>query len=175
MPGKTNRILAASALDSSGLIFPWTRKYPGIFWLWGFLVLSLLLHVTGFYLFQVVYPSSGRVEPFPARVLILDSSNPDNASLLQELNDRLVFLRPASEGSESRKNVDDFSVSFKPSFVNRVPLFRKPGRSQNEVDWSLPRAVSLFPPFSIGGSADLAPATTKLSDKGNLTNEEEVK
>jgi hypothetical protein len=83
MPGKANRSLAASADDAERLIFFWNRRNPGVFWLWGFLVLSLLLHAAGFYLFQVVYPSSGRLEPFPARVLILDEKNASNAVLLQ--------------------------------------------------------------------------------------------
>ncbi len=126
MPGKANKHLAASVPEGDTLVFPWTRRHPGIFWLWGFLVLSLLLHIAGFYLFQVVYPSSGRLEPFPAQVLILDKKNAANSVLLQELDDRLVFLQPASTESESRRGVDDFTVSFQPSFADHSPPFREP-------------------------------------------------
>jgi len=126
MPGKANRHLAACADDGDPFLFSWVRRHPGMFWWWGFLVLSLLLHAAGFYLFQVVYPSSGRLEPFPAQVLILDKKNAANSVLLQELDDRLVFLQPASTDSESRKGIGDFPVSFQPSFADRTPPFREP-------------------------------------------------
>ncbi len=116
-------------------------------------MLSLLLHATGFYLFQVVYPSPGRLEPFPARVLILDGKNASNAALLQELNDRLVFLQPASSGSESRKTIDDFAVSFRPSFAGRVPPFRNPvdekKKSELSAEMTLPGKLSIFPSFRL--------------------------
>lgn len=151
MPGKANRRLADTVDDAEGFVFFWNRRSTGSFWLWGFLVLSLLLHTTGFYLFQVVYPSPGRLEPFPARVLILDGKDASNAVLLQELNDKLVFLQPASSGSESRKTIDDFSVSFKPSFADRVPPFRGPVSEEKKSELSdataLPGEISVLPPF----------------------------
>ncbi len=153
MPGKANRKLAASAEDADGFLFSWSRKHPGTFWLWGFLILSLLLHATGFYLFQVVYPSSGRVEPFPSRVLILDEKNPANAILLQELNDRLAFLQPASNGAPGRKKLSDFSVSFRPSFLNRNPPFKKPTTEKSNkikaAAMDLPAQSTIFPPFNL--------------------------
>jgi len=154
MPGKANRRLATTVDDAEGFVFFWNRRSPGSFWLWGFLVLSLLLHATGFYLFQVVYPSPGRLEPFPARVLILDGKNASNAALLQELNDRLVFLQPASSGSESRKTIDDFAVSFRPSFAGRVPPFRNPvdeknNKSELSAEMTLPGKLSIFPSFRL--------------------------
>ena len=151
MPGKANRSLPTDTEDKDRLVFSWRRRPQGGFWLWGFLVLSLLLHVAGFYMFQVVYPSSGRLEPFPARVLILDEKNAANAVLLQELNDRLVFLQTASAGSEGRKSIDDFAVSFRTSFANRVPPFRKPlaigQKTETSEAMKLPEKLSSFPPF----------------------------
>jgi len=151
MPGKANRSLPTSLDDKDELVFSWRRRPPGGFWLWGFLVLSLLLHASGFYLFQVVYPSSGRLEPFPARVLILDNKNAANGTLLQELNDRLVFLQPASTDSESRKSIDDFTVSFRPSFANRTPPFRKPTLKKEESNTPpekvSPDKLSVYPIF----------------------------
>lgn len=173
MPGKANRSLPTSVGDKEALIFSWSKRPPGGFWLWGFIVLSLLLHATGFYLFQVVYPSSGRLEPFPARVLILDGKNTANATLLRELNDRLVFLQPASTGSESRKSIDDFSVSFRPSFANRTPPFRKPGVKEEGpnslADVLLPEKLSVLPPFRVENphdpDASAAVPASKSSDE----------
>lgn len=147
MPGKANRNLATCMDDGDTLVFSWARRHPGVFWMWGFLVLSLLLHATGFYLFQVVYPSSGRLEPFPAQVLILDKKNAANSVLLQELDDRLVFLQPASTDSESRKGIDDFTVSFQPSFAARTPPFREPVPPEAAPEPSNPpSAASTAPP-----------------------------
>lgn len=177
MPGKANRSLASSAEDKDRLVFSWRRKPPGGFWLWGFLVVSLLLHATGFYLFQVVYPSSGRLEPFPARVLILDDKNVANAILLQELNDRLVFLQPASTGSESRKGIGDFSVSFRPSFANRPPPFREPvlkdKGSSDPGAIPLPDRLIVIPPFRAEEQAgslarEAVPATKPADEKPPL-------
>lgn len=151
MPGNTNKTLATSADENEGFLFSWKSSHTVSFWLWAFLVFSLLLHAAGFYLFQVVYPSSGRVEPFPSRVLILNEKNPTNATLIQELNDRLVFLQPASTGSKSRISTDDFSVSFQPSFSDRSPPFKmpsaitKPNLPADSME--LPASASLFPPF----------------------------
>ncbi len=168
MPGKANRKLAQAIDETGALIFSWQYKHPGSFWLWGFIVLSLLFHVAGFYLFQVVYPSSGRVEPFPARVLILDEKNPANAILLQELNDRLVFLQPASDGSKSRKNMDDFAVPFRPSFVDRKPPFKKPVATNpttlNPANMNLSGKVSIFPPFNAARSLKTSTSPKERSD-----------
>lgn len=165
MPGKANRRLAASVEEMDGFVFSWSQRHSGSFWLWGFVVLSLILHATGFYLFQVVYPSSGRVEPFPARVLILDEKNPGNAILLQELNDRLTFLQPASNGSESRNVMDGFSISFRPSFADRTPPFKKPALrgavEESAASMTIPGELSIFPPFSVEGFLKSDPPETK--------------
>jgi len=167
MPGKANKGLATEKADN--LVFSWVRNHPGTFWLWGFIVLSLLLHATGFYLFQVVYPSSGRLEPFPARVLILDEKNAANTVLLQDLNDHLVFLQPASAGSESRKSIEDFPVSFRPSFADREPPFRKPlvekQKSKSFTIPMLPTTATIFPPFQAKDSFQPLPPKAKLQNE----------
>ncbi len=86
-----------------------------------FFIVSVVLHVSGFYLFQVVYPSAVKVEPIPDRLMILDVNDPSVLALMGKVHDRVVFLRPASEGSEVRAKLDDFSIQFKPSFSDREP------------------------------------------------------
>ena len=54
---------------------------------------SLVIHLMGFYLFQVVYPASGRLEPEPYRVTLLDESQASVSALLRNVEDRLVYLR----------------------------------------------------------------------------------
>lgn len=121
---------SASTLEpepNDGLVFRWRAKRGHALALVFFIGVAVLVHATGFYLFQVVPPLSGRIEAQPATVTILDSEDPTTAALLREIDDRLVFLRPASLGTSSRLKIEDFAVTFSPSFMrHRVP-FRPPG------------------------------------------------
>ncbi len=121
---------AGTVLDpepAEGLVFRWRAKRGHAFALTFFTGVAVLVHATGFYLFQVVPPLSGRIEAQPAKVTILDSEDPTTAAMLREIDDRLVFLRPASLGTSSRLKIEDFAVTFSPSFMrHRVP-FRQPG------------------------------------------------
>lgn len=89
-----------------------------------FVAASFAAHWFGFYLFQVVNPVTGRIEPVPRRVTILDPSQPAVAALMRQVDDRTVFLRPASSGSDVRVHLSDHSVRFRPSFADRPPAFR---------------------------------------------------
>jgi len=115
---------------NDGLVFRWRAKRGHAFALTFFTGVAVLVHATGFYLFQVVPPLSGRIEAQPAKVTILNSDDPTTAAMLREIDDRLVFLRPASLGTSSRLKIEEFAVTFSPSFMrHRVP-FRQPGASE---------------------------------------------
>lgn len=103
------------------LIFQWKHRQKAMFHIAVFLVLSVVLHVFGFYLFQVVYPPAGKVEPVPDRLTVLDPSDPEVHAMMGKIQDRIVFLRPASENSELRPSLDDYSIRFEPTFSNRQP------------------------------------------------------
>lgn len=89
-----------------------------------FLGVAVLIHLFGFYLFQVVYPVTARVEPVPSRVRILDPTEPAVAALMRQVDDRLIFLRSSAADSEARVSLADFSVEFQPSFVGRDLAYR---------------------------------------------------
>ena len=102
-------------------IFAWNHRNKAVLHMTVFAIVSVVLHVSGFYLFQVVYPSAVKVEPIPDRLTILDASDPNVLALMGKIHDRVVFLRPASEGAGVRATLDDFSIQFKPSFSDREP------------------------------------------------------
>jgi len=140
---------SAQSQPDDGLVFRWRAKRGHAFALTFFTGVAVLVHATGFYLFQVVPPLSGRIEAQPAKVTILDSEDPTTAAMLREIDDRLVFLRPASLGTSSRLKIEDFAVTFAPSFMrHRVP-FREPG-TQDEgaplLGELLPRDGLVLPP-----------------------------
>jgi len=107
------------------LLFQWSDHRVPVLPLGIFLVIALGAHLFGFYLFQVVYPVSGRVEPVPGRVRLLDPAQPAVSALMRQIDDRLVFLRPASSGADVRVDLRDYAVPFRPSFSGRELKFRR--------------------------------------------------
>ncbi|MCB1076857.1 MAG: hypothetical protein KDM64_03420 [Verrucomicrobiae bacterium] len=107
-----------------GLLFDWLGKKSVAAHLGWFLGISFAVHLFGFYLFQVSYPVTGRIEPVPSRVQLLDPSQPSVAGLMRQIDDRQVFLRPASSGSDVRINLNDYATQFRPSFADRPVGFR---------------------------------------------------
>jgi hypothetical protein len=149
--------------DAAGLDEP-TDEYGGLMFRWSdrsgrgaglavvfFIGVALLVHAVGFYLFQVNAPISARVEAHSAKVTMLDPNDASTAALLREVDDRLVFLRPASLGTGSRLRIEDFSVTFEPSFLKGEVEFRPPaGASEKEQLLSelLPKDGLVLPPVA---------------------------
>ena len=142
----------SSSPEEGGLLFAWTSHKAVVAHLGLFLAVSAGIHFFGFYLFQVVYPVTARVEPVPSRVRLLDSTQPAVISLLRQIDDRLVFLRPASAGSEARVDLADRSVQFRPSFGEgqleflRMPLAENPGDDGDGLGPVLPPVERLSMP-----------------------------
>ena len=107
--------------DNKGLIFSWKQKNKALFHISVFFIVATVIHIAGFYLFQVVYPSAGKIEPVPDRITILDMSDPAVHAMMGKVQDRVIFLRPASEGSGVRATLEEHAIQFKPSFSNRNP------------------------------------------------------
>ena len=130
--GADEAAAAADAEDPTdeygGLMFRWhDRKGRGAGFALAFFVgVALLVHAVGFYMFQVNAPSSARGEAHSAKVTMLDPNDGATAALLREVDDRLVFLRPASLGTGSRLRIEDLSVTFEPSFLEGRVEFRPP-------------------------------------------------
>lgn len=110
--------------ERGGLLFAWSGGRSLVAHLGVFLGLAFIIHLAGFYLFQVVYPVTARVEPVPSRVRVLDPTEPAVAALMRQIDDRLIFLRPSSAGSEARVSLEDFSIAFRPSFMDRGIAYR---------------------------------------------------
>lgn len=112
--------MAAAALpeeqDERGKVFHWAREKRTWLHITAFLLFSIIVHGSGFYLFKVVYPSPVRVEPRPDAITILDTTNPAVRSVLQRISDRTIFLLPPSSQSEVRVRLEDHRVRFTPAF-----------------------------------------------------------
>lgn len=102
--------------DERGKVFTWTRDKRLWLHLTAFLIFSILIHGSGFYLFKVVYPSPVRVETEPESITVMDPTDPATRSVLQRLLDRTVFLAPPSAESEVRVRLEEQRVHFTPAF-----------------------------------------------------------
>ncbi len=104
--------------DERGKVFTWTKDKRLWLHLTAFLIFSIIIHGSGFYLFKVVYPSPVRVETEPESLNILDPADPATRSVLQRLSDRTVFLAPPSDESDVRLRLEEQRVHFTPAFQN---------------------------------------------------------
>ena len=102
--------------DERGKVFTWARDKRVWLHSTAFLLFSVLIHGSGFYLFKVVYPSPVRVEPRPHGILVVEPSDPGSRAVLQRLTDRTVYLLPPSAESDVRMRLDARRVHFTPDF-----------------------------------------------------------
>ncbi|MDF1657061.1 MAG: hypothetical protein P1U58_05580 [Verrucomicrobiales bacterium] len=102
--------------DPNPTIFNWVKNRRSWVHLTAFLVFSVVIHGSGFYLFQVVYPSPTREKPRADTISLMDPADPNIRSLLQRVSDRMTFLLPPSEATGVQISIDELPVRFTPSF-----------------------------------------------------------
>jgi hypothetical protein len=143
-----------------GLVFDWARGRRSLIALAGFLLFSVLIHGSGFYLFQVVYPPPIRVEPEGDAIAVLDRRDPAVRALLQRVRDRSVLLFPSSHQEDVRLELEDLPVRFTPSFQGADPQPVSP-----VFEWS-------FPPDTAPGPRSIDPVSglpgITISRRGGL-------
>ena len=145
--------MAAAALpeeqDERGKVFQWAREKRTWLHLTAFLLFSIIVHGSGFYLFKVVYPSPVRVEPRPDAITILDTTNPAVRSVLQRISDRTIFLLPPSSQSEVRVRLEDHRVRFTPAFQRTELELKSP-----PLPAAIPGVIEPLEPDPGGSDAD---------------------
>lgn len=103
-------------------IFPLSRKRRIPYILFGFLLLSLFIHLITFYLFRVEYPPTITITPPPARVVMLQPDRPENQAFLRwiEASDPAILAQQPM-ADPPLENV----FAFEPSYATRraEPVF----------------------------------------------------
>ncbi len=102
--------------EERGRVFTWARDKRVWMHLLAFLLFSVIIHGSGFYLFKVVYPSPVRVEAEPDGITVMEPSDPVTRSTLQRLSDRTIYLMAPSARSELRVRQETHPVHFTPAF-----------------------------------------------------------
>ena len=149
--------------DERGRVFNWDREKGLWLYVLAFLIVSILIHGSGFYLFQVDYPDLVRTDTDPERISLLDPSNPSVRTILQRVSDRTIYLKPASASADVRIRLKDSPVRFTPAFQETViPLV--PLRYR----WTIPGAISPLEEIGTGNTVGGKPVsgnlTVRLSD-----------
>jgi hypothetical protein len=132
--------------DERGKVFTWAKDRRLWMHLSAFLLFSVIIHGSGFYLFKVVYPSPVRVKPDPDAIQVLESDDPAARALLQRLADRSIYLLPPSARSEVRLRLESGKIHFTPGF-QRAGLDLLPPPSL-EPGPGLVEPVAVTPPAS---------------------------
>lgn len=123
--------VATEEQDERGKVFQWARERRGWLHLMAFLLFSIVVHGSGFYLFKVVYPSPVRVENEPDSITIMDASDTAVRSVLQRISDRTIFLLPPSAQSDVRLRLESRSVRFTPAFQRTELELIPPSRGKS--------------------------------------------
>lgn len=151
--------MAAVALpeeqDERGKVFQWAREKRTRLHITAFLLFSIIVHGSGFYLFKVVYPSPVRVEARPDAITILDTANPAVRSVLQRISDRTIFLMPPSSQSEVRVRLEDHRVRFTPAFQRTELELKAP-----LLPAAIPGVIEPLEPDHAASDASMPPGGT---------------
>ncbi len=135
--------------DERGKVFQWDREKRTWLHIAAFLLFSIIVHGSGFYLFKVVYPSPVRVEPEPEVITILDSADPAVRSLLQRISDRTIFLLPPSAQTDVKVQLEANRVRFTPAFQRTELELKEP-----PLPAALPGVIEALAPSDAGEFAD---------------------
>lgn len=117
---------ASEIQDERGKVFLWARERGGWVHLMAFLLVSGLVHGSGFYFFKVVYPSPVRAGKEPDSITLMDDSNPAVRTTLQRISDRTIFLLPPSGQTDVRIGTGTRPVRFTPAFQRTELKLIKP-------------------------------------------------
>ncbi len=131
LPGRRNRNSMAAASssetqDERGKVFQWAKDRGGWIHLIAFLLVSGLVHGSGFYFFKVVYPSPVRSGNDPDSISLMDASNPAVRTALQRISDRTIFLLPPSGQTDVRIGLETRPIRFTPAFQRTEFKLKQP-------------------------------------------------
>jgi hypothetical protein len=92
----------------------------------GFLILSLILHAAGFYVFQIVYPPTIALLPPPAHLNLVTSSTEEGRTLLRWVEAEDPALATSTQRPASAKSFALPKIEHVPSYVANEPALKRP-------------------------------------------------
>lgn len=144
-----------NAPATSALIFNWHEPRARNLAIAGFVAASLGLHLAGFYVFQVVYPSAVSLLPAAQRVNLLTATSEQTATLLRWIDAEDPALISATRRPLRAQRYEIGNVKHTPSYFEVEPALKEP--APLAVDLALPSAQPPGP-VPMRTSASVPPA-----------------
>jgi hypothetical protein len=142
--------------SASPLIFNWNQLRSRNLAVAGFIAASFALHLAGFYLFQVVYPSTVSLLPAPQRVNLLTATSEQTATLLHWIDAEDPALISATRRPLHSQRYEVGKVEHIPSYFAIEPALKEP--PPLTVDLRLP-SVEAPGPVPMQIRSQVSPAT----------------
>jgi hypothetical protein len=105
-------------------VFNWDTPRRRNMALIGFLMLSLVLHAAGFYVFQIVYPPALSLLPPPGRLSLVTSNSEEGRTVLRWLEAEDPALAASTLRPAEMKGVSLPMVEHVPLYLTREPVLR---------------------------------------------------
>jgi hypothetical protein len=133
----------------------------------GFLILSVILHAAGFYVFQIVYPPTIALLPPPAHLNLVTPSTEEGPTLLRWVEAEDPALATSTQRPANAKSFILPKIEHVPSYVANEPALKRP--PPLTVDLSAPSSqppgpvpmIRLAPAKKIG----VLPTTASFSEE----------
>ena len=141
---------------ANDLVFGWEKPGGGKWTLGGFLLLSLVAHAFGFYLFQIVYPPAVALLPPPGRVSLIAPDSDEGRQLLRWIEAEDPALASTTLPPPDAKALVLPTIQHAPSYLGRQPVLK-------DLPPPLPvlRIPSAHPPAPVEKPVSATPLITK--------------
>jgi hypothetical protein len=115
-----------SAITSPTFIFNWAEPRRRNLAFAGFIALSFAFHLAGFYLFQVVYPSTVSLLPTPRRIYLMIANSEQTATLLRWIDSEDPALASTTRRPPHMQRREMGRVEHVPSYSAAEPALKEP-------------------------------------------------
>ena len=155
----------APSAPADELVFAWEKPGRGKLTLGGFLLVSLLLHAFGFYLFQIVYPPAVALLPPPGRVSLIAPNSDEGRQLLRWIEAEDPALASTTQAPPDTRALVMPTIQHAPSYLGRQPALKDlpPGPSPLSIPSARPPAPVERPATPVTAVAASVPTIVSFS------------
>lgn len=107
--------------STGDLLFGWEKPGRGKLTLGGFILISLVCHAFGFYLFQIVYAPAVALLPPPGRVSLIAPNSDEGRQLLSWIEAEDPALASTTQAPPDAKALVMPTIQHAPSYLGRQP------------------------------------------------------
>jgi hypothetical protein len=132
-----------TAVAPSPLIFSWAPPRRHASALIVFLIASIILHATCFYIFQIVYPPTVALLPAPARISLISADDSEAVAFLRWVEAEDPALATTTQRPPGSKTLDLPRLQHIPSYATHEPKLKS--LPPTTPDLSIPSSAAIGP------------------------------